>query len=81
MNNFGSAQPFLNILWQYVVFPAFHVIQNIKFAGITLVSLLLGFFFIRLCYRYIILPLVGSGDHLTDKANSIKSKNRGNDKQ
>lgn len=64
----------LDVLWQYTVYPAFAIVQNARFLGVTLISLLLGFFFIRLSYRYIILPLVGSGDHLTDKADSIRKE-------
>ena len=71
MYDFGSSNALRSLLWEYTVFPAFNIIQTAKFAGVTLVSILLGFFFIRLAYRFIILPLVGHSDGIgshSDKA-------------
>ena len=78
MYDFGSSTALRSLFWEYTVFPAFNIVQTAKFAGISLVSILLGFFFIRLAYRFIILPLVGNADGISshsDKAiSNLKEK-------
>ena len=84
MHDFGSSTALTNLFWNFTVFPAFNIIQTAKFAGVSLVSILLGFFFIRLAYRFIIMPLVGSGDGIaahTDKVKSNLKKKRENSKR
>ena len=84
MHDFGSSTALTNLFWNFTIFPAFNIIQTAKFAGVTLVSILLGFFFIRLAYRFIILPMVGNGDGImshTDKVKSNFKKKRENSKR
>ena len=84
MYDFGSSTALTNLLWNFTIFPAFHIIQSAKFAGVTLVAILLGFFFIRLAYRFIILPLVGNADGImthTDKVKTNFKKKRENSKR
>lgn len=79
MYDFGSSNVLRDLLWNFTVFPAFNIIQTAKYAGVSLVSILLGFFFIRLAYRFVILPLVGNGDGIathSDKAVSNLKKKR-----
>lgn len=73
MYDFGSSTPLTNLIWNFTIFPAFNIIQSAKFAGVTLVSILLGFFFIRLAYRFIILPLVGYSDSITTHTDKVRA--------